>query len=423
MEVIGFDVDEPTGRIRWVETETSARPLKHRAEQLPAGDRRRPRRRLQQRPRRALLGDRLRPAADRRRRTASDMVPARLPRSRPASRSSTAAWPSTAHSSRSTRRRAGLRQSVGCRRRLAHADPIQERSLEGHRHRQRRAVAGAAGAQARIAICRTDRPSSVERTHAMHTNVLALGRPLAGRVHQVQHLHQLLPGFGGHRPLPRPQIRRAAGAALSRERPAACRPIIRSTTAPAAGSATRSVRPASRSPRLNARARAQIVADNGMPLRNRLLGRNELLGKLGSIAPAPGQLCPAQSAEPRPGRKGDGHRPRSAAADAGAPTAPLASGCKRTAPSSGCKSDKKVVYYHGCATMYYEPFVGQAAVAVFEHNGYEVIVPPQNCCGLPLLSNGEFDAAAEVSPQQRRPAGRLCRGRLSRSSAPAPVAR
>jgi glycerol-3-phosphate dehydrogenase subunit C len=32
-------------------------------------------------------------------------------------------------------------------------------------------------------------------------------------------------------------------------------------------------------------------------------------------------------------------------------------------------------------------------VHVLEANGIEVIVPPQNCCGLPLLSNGEFDAA------------------------------
>jgi len=61
--------------------------------------------------------------------------------------------------------------------------------------------------------------------------------------------------------------------------------------------------------------------------------------------------------------------------------------------SARLKSDKKVVYYHGCATMYYEPFIGIAAVAVLEHNGYEVIVPPQNCCGLPMLSNGEFSAA------------------------------
>jgi glycerol-3-phosphate dehydrogenase subunit C len=32
-------------------------------------------------------------------------------------------------------------------------------------------------------------------------------------------------------------------------------------------------------------------------------------------------------------------------------------------------------------------------VHVLEANGFHVIVPPQNCCGLPLLSNGEFPAA------------------------------
>ena len=53
----------------------------------------------------------------------------------------------------------------------------------------------------------------------------------------------------------------------------------------------------------------------------------------------------------------------------------------------------KVVYFHGCSTQYYEPRVGRAAVNVLEANGFEVIVPPQNCCGLPLLSNGEFTAA------------------------------
>jgi glycerol-3-phosphate dehydrogenase subunit C len=58
------------------------------------------------------------------------------------------------------------------------------------------------------------------------------------------------------------------------------------------------------------------------------------------------------------------------------------------------RSAKKVVYFHGCATQYYEPYVGKATIAVLEHNGFEVIVPLQNCCGLPMLSNGEFDAAA-----------------------------
>jgi glycerol-3-phosphate dehydrogenase subunit C len=56
---------------------------------------------------------------------------------------------------------------------------------------------------------------------------------------------------------------------------------------------------------------------------------------------------------------------------------------------------RKVVYFHGCSTQYYEPRIGKVAVAVLEANGFEVIVPRQNCCGLPLLSNGEFKAARQ----------------------------
>ena len=142
---------------------------------------------------------------------------------------------------------------------------------------------------------------------------------------------------------------------------------------------------------LNARARAQIVADEGMPLRNRLLGRNETLGKLGQIAPRLanfGLHNPVSRilAEKVMGIARKAPLPRFSVEGT------FADWFHRT-QSQRLKSEKKVVYYHGCATMYYEPFVGKAAIAVLEHNGYEVIVPPQNCCGLPLLSNGEFDVA------------------------------
>jgi glycerol-3-phosphate dehydrogenase subunit C len=142
---------------------------------------------------------------------------------------------------------------------------------------------------------------------------------------------------------------------------------------------------------MNARARAQIVADRGLPLRNRLLGRNDLIAQVGSAMPAAANLAL--------------HNPLSRY------LAEKVMGIARQAPlprwsengsfrdwlrhvaRSRLRGDKKVVYYHGCATLNYEPFVGKAAVAVFEHHGYEVIVPPQSCCGLPLLSNGEFRAA------------------------------
>ncbi|MCB9421799.1 MAG: anaerobic glycerol-3-phosphate dehydrogenase subunit C [Ardenticatenaceae bacterium] len=144
---------------------------------------------------------------------------------------------------------------------------------------------------------------------------------------------------------------------------------------------------------LNARARAQIVAEKGLPLRNRLLGRNETLGKVGQIAP---RL--ANFGLQNPVSRVLAEKVMGIAREAPLPHFSVEGTFGdwfKNSQARRLKSEKKVVYYHGCATMYYEPFVGKAAVAVFEHNGYEVIVPPQNCCGLPLLSNGEFDEAAK----------------------------
>ena len=39
---------------------------------------------------------------------------------------------------------------------------------------------------------------------------------------------------------------------------------------------------------------------------------------------------------------------------------------------------------------------GEKLVAILEHNGFEVEVPKQDCCGLPLQSNGLFDDARKV---------------------------
>lgn len=143
---------------------------------------------------------------------------------------------------------------------------------------------------------------------------------------------------------------------------------------------------------INARARAQIVKEKGIPLRNRLLGRNELLGKIGSYAP---RL--ANFGLHNPLSRVLAEKVMGIAKEAPLPTwsteGTFGDWVQRTRDKR-LKSDKKVVYFHGCATMYYEPYVGKAAVAVLEHNGYEVIIPPQNCCGLPMLSNGEFDAAS-----------------------------
>jgi glycerol-3-phosphate dehydrogenase subunit C len=53
----------------------------------------------------------------------------------------------------------------------------------------------------------------------------------------------------------------------------------------------------------------------------------------------------------------------------------------------------KIAYFHSCAGNYFERQVSKAAVMVLAHNGYDVELPEQNCCGLPMQSNAEFDAA------------------------------
>ena len=69
-----------------------------------------------------------------------------------------------------------------------------------------------------------------------------------------------------------------------------------------------------------------------------------------------------------------------------------------------------MVYFHGCAANSNEPWLAKMTVAVLEHNGYRVVVPPQGCCGLPLQSNGNFEPArkylralvARLAPHARK---------------------
>jgi len=63
-------------------------------------------------------------------------------------------------------------------------------------------------------------------------------------------------------------------------------------------------------------------------------------------------------------------------------------------------ADKRVAYFHGCYSNYNTPEVGKAMVRVFEHFGYEVVVPDQRCSGTPMFANGMLDDArrgAEVN--------------------------
>jgi glycerol-3-phosphate dehydrogenase subunit C len=144
---------------------------------------------------------------------------------------------------------------------------------------------------------------------------------------------------------------------------------------------------------INARARAAMVegAEFGWRkrLRNNLLARPELLGGAGypvgrlvnaafenrfARALAEGLLDIDRRA-PLPRYQGER----------------FAAWHRRHQPPPATRG--KVAYFTGCATAWYEARIGRAAVGVLERLGFKVVVPEQNCCGLPLLSNGEFPAA------------------------------
>jgi glycerol-3-phosphate dehydrogenase subunit C len=154
---------------------------------------------------------------------------------------------------------------------------------------------------------------------------------------------------------------------------------------------------------INAQARNKIKREHGVPLRDRIITRPTWLGRAGTpVAPIANftlhfkpfrvlgeKLLKVHRDAPAPefaGRRfSRWARKRAAAASAAA------------ADGAGASSlTRKIVYFHGCGTEYYEPWEGEKVVEILEHNGFEVVVPKQDCCGLPLQSSGLFDDARKV---------------------------
>jgi len=139
---------------------------------------------------------------------------------------------------------------------------------------------------------------------------------------------------------------------------------------------------------LNAHARYGVKQRDGVPLRDRIITRPTVLGRLGTpVAPLANASLRARPARLLAERLLGVHRDAPVPKFAGRSFRSWAR--KHRSPLSGTK----VVYFHGCGTEYYEPEVGEKVVAVLEHNGYQVEIPKQDCCGLPLQSSGLFDDA------------------------------
>ncbi len=151
-------------------------------------------------------------------------------------------------------------------------------------------------------------------------------------------------------------------------------------------------------PRLVMRDRASRVAAAGKPpLRDRLLASADAIGKLAtSAAPVVNALHDSRFARVLMEKTLGVHRDRLLPTWA---SETFMEWWERrggsTQPGPSVAGHERVALFVTCAVNGASPDVGRAAVAVLEKNGCEVAVPPQRCCGMPFLENGELDSARE----------------------------
>jgi glycerol-3-phosphate dehydrogenase subunit C len=141
---------------------------------------------------------------------------------------------------------------------------------------------------------------------------------------------------------------------------------------------------------INTIARSKLIETRGgLRLRDRLVSRPDLLGVLARpVAPLANLVMRNRLVRILLERILGLHR------DAAMPhfsTMSFRSWARSHRPATA--TTRTVAYFHGCATQAFEPEVGAALMRVLERNRVAVTLPRQGCCGLPLISNGDFDSA------------------------------
>src|SRR3954466_4475448 len=149
---------------------------------------------------------------------------------------------------------------------------------------------------------------------------------------------------------------------------------------------------------INTQARAKLRERTGFRLRDRLVARPDVLGRLGTPA-APVANWTLRNPLLR------GLAERMLGIDRRAAVPPYAG---RTFQAWARKhhsppAQRRVAYFHGCGANWYEPDSAQRTVELLEHVGCQVDVPRgQSCCGLPPPSHGMVDAARKYTRRMAR---------------------
>jgi Fe-S oxidoreductase len=155
-------------------------------------------------------------------------------------------------------------------------------------------------------------------------------------------------------------------------------------------------------PSLMLRANAVRRRERGVPLRERMLGDPDRLGKLGSLTP--GLANWANNFRPNRvlmetfgGIHRDKRLPRFES-----PTFPKWFHGKTGGTDVTSTGAHKVVLFATCFVNYNNPAVGRSAYEVLVHNDCKVACPDLNCCGMPALDGGDVAFARKQAERNVR---------------------
>ncbi|MEM7171954.1 MAG: anaerobic glycerol-3-phosphate dehydrogenase subunit C [Pseudomonadota bacterium] len=137
-------------------------------------------------------------------------------------------------------------------------------------------------------------------------------------------------------------------------------------------------------------AKAEMVGgDHHLPFSQRLMNRPDLVGKIAGWAPGLANWVLNNKA-----LRSLAHQWLGLHKEAPLPRiqgAVFRQWLKRRSQPDG----PTVIFFTGCAVENYDPDVGIAAIELLNRLGLRVEVPSKACCALPMLSSGEWGAAAK----------------------------
>ncbi|HXV83858.1 MAG TPA: anaerobic glycerol-3-phosphate dehydrogenase subunit C, partial [Candidatus Binatia bacterium] len=150
-------------------------------------------------------------------------------------------------------------------------------------------------------------------------------------------------------------------------------------------------------PRLMARAKAKQVKDNGVRLRDKLLGHIDAVGKMATkISPLANWANESKLHRRFMENLLDIHKDKKLPPVASKTFAAQFAARRNTLQGEPAG---KIAFFSTCYVNYNQPEIGVDTLEVMAHNKVDVAFAYERCCGMPLWHNGDMDGAAAAAQQ------------------------